>query len=127
MSWDVVLFSSGEKITSIEDLDETKLIPIDFCAEFKHHFKHVIENGNHCTVKGVDFCIEYFTDSIVVSNKIVSLYGENGLYELVILSKKLGWQIFDTSLGDMIDLDNPGSNGYEKFQSYLRHVLKDDH
>jgi len=59
-----------------------------------------------------------------MSNKILSLYGENGLYELVALAKEHNWQIFDTGLGQMINLEDPSKNGYENFQSYLRHVLK---
>lgn len=55
---------------------------------------------------------------------MVSIYCENGLFELVILAKKHGWRIFDTALGAMIDLDNPAVNGYENFRSYLKHVLK---
>jgi hypothetical protein len=126
MSWDIVLFSSGQKITSLDDLDEAQLIPIDFCAVFQHHFKNIKEMDNHRSVEGIDFSIEYFLDDDLVSNKMVSLYGKNGLYALVVLSKQHGLQIFDTSLGKMIDLDNPGINGYENFQSYLRFVLKSD-
>lgn len=62
-----------------------------------------------------------------VSNKMLSLYGENGLYELVTLARKNNWQIFDTGDGQMIDLENPAINGYENFQSYLKHVLKQSH
>jgi hypothetical protein len=126
MSWDIVLFSSVQTITSFEDFDETQLIPIDFCAIFELHFENIKKMGNHCSVEGADFSIEYFLDDELVSNKMVSLYGENGIYALVVLSKQYGWQMFDTSLGEMIDLDNPRINGYEKFQSYLRSVLKSD-
>jgi ABC-type Fe2+-enterobactin transport system substrate-binding protein len=54
---------------------------------------------------------------------MLSLYGENGLYELVVLAKKHNWQIFDTGLGQMIDLENPSNNGFENFQDYLKQIL----
>ena len=124
MSWDIVLFNSRQKIDSIEELDATQLEATDFCAVFENHFEQIIKSDNHRQIRGMDFAIDYFVDDEKVSNKMLSLYGENGLYELVVLAKKNNWQIFDTGHGQMIDLDNPSANGYENFQSYLRHVLK---
>jgi len=43
---------------------------------------------------------------------------ENGLFELVELAKKENWQIYDTGLDDMINLENPEKNGYENFKHY---------
>jgi len=124
MSWDIVLFNSRQKINSPEEVDESQLEPTDFCSVFENHFKQIIKNDNHREIKGSDYSIDYFTDDEKVSNKILSLYGENGLYELVILARKYNWQIFDTGLEKMIDLKNPSNNGYENFQNYLKHVLK---
>lgn len=123
MSWDIVLFNSKKKISSVEELDEAQLEPMDFCSAFESHFKQIIKDDKHREIKGQDFSIDYFDNDEKVSNKMVSLYGENGLYELVILAKKLNWQLFDTGLGEMIDLENPARNGYENFQKYLQHVL----
>lgn len=124
MSWDIVLFNSKQNIQSIEEVDETQFEPIDFCSFFKNHFEQIEENDNHREIKGTDFVIDYFIDDEPVSNKMVSVYGENGLYELIVLARKHNWQIFDTGLGQMIDLKNPAINGYENFQKYLNHVLK---
>lgn len=124
MSWDIVLFNSRQKITSVEEVDDTQLEPIDFCSAFENNFTDIIKDADHREIKGKDFTINYFIDDNKVSNKMVSLYGENGLFELVELAKKHNWQIFDTGSGQMIDLENPANNGYENFQSYLRHVLK---
>jgi hypothetical protein len=119
MSWDIVLFNSRQKINSVEELDDSQLEPTDFCRVFENHFKQVIINGNHREIKGKDFAIDYFTDDEKVTNKMLSLYGENGLYELVVLARKHKWQIFDTGLGQMVDLENPSNNGYENFQNFL--------
>jgi hypothetical protein len=124
MSWDIVLFNSKQKINSVEELDETQLKPTDFCSALEDHFAQIVKDDNHREIKGNDFAIDYFLDEEKVSNKMMSLYGENGLYELVVLAKKHNWQIFDTGLGQMIDLENPKNNGYENFQKYLEHVLK---
>lgn len=123
MSWDIVLFNSRQKIESVEEVDETQLEPTDFCSVFEKHFDQIIKDDNHREIKGKDFAIDYFSDDELVSNKMLSLYGENGLYELVVLARKYNWQIFDTGLGQMIDLENPSANGYEKFQNYLKQIL----
>jgi hypothetical protein len=123
MSWDIVLFNSRQKITSVEEVDDTQLEPADFCSAFESHFTEIIKDDDHREITGKDFSIDYFIDEDKVSNKMVSLYGENGLFELVELAKKHNWQIFDTGNGQMIDLENPANNGYENFQTYLRHVL----
>lgn len=123
MSWDIVLFNSRQKITSVEEVDDTQLEPTDFSTAFENHFTEIIKDDNHREIKGKDFIIDYFVDEDKVSNKMLSLYGENGLFELVELAKKHNWQIFDTGNGQMIDLENPSNNGYENFQSYVRHVL----
>jgi len=124
MSWNIVLFNSKQKIDSVESVDEAQLEPTDFCSVFEDHFQQIIKKDDRREVKGKDFVIEYFADAEKVSNKMLSLYGENGIYELVVLAKKNNWQIFDTGLGQMIDLENPSKNGFENFQRYLNQVLK---
>lgn len=124
MSWDLVLFNSRQKITSVEEVDDTQLEPTDFCAAFEDYFKEIVKDDDHREIKGKDFAISYIIDEDKVSNKMVSIYGENGLFEIVELAKKHSWQIFDTGNGQMIDIENPANNGYENFQSYLRHVQK---
>ena len=125
MSWDIVLFNSRQNIQSVEEVDETQLEPTDFCLILEDHFPIIKKDENHREITGQDFAIDYFIDNEPVSNKMLSLYGENGLYELVALARKHTWQIFDTGLGQMINLENPAINGYQNFQNYLKHVLKD--
>ena len=124
MSWDIVLFNSGQNIESIEDLEETLLEPTDFCSVLENQFEEIIKDDNHREIKGNGFTIDYFLDDEKVSNKMLSLYGENGLYELIILAREHKWQIFDSGLGEMIDLENPSNNGHENFQNYIKQILK---
>lgn len=123
MSWDIVLFSYKKKNSSPEDIDEQLFEPTDFCSILQSHFGNVKKDGDHRSIQEKDFVIEYFLHEEKVGNTILNLYGENGLFELVILAKKHNWQIFDTSLGQMIDLDNPANNGYKTFQNYLSSIL----
>lgn len=124
MSWDIVLFNSRQKIHSIEDVEEDMLEPTDFCSVLERHFEEIIKDDDHREIKGTDFEINYFFDEEKVSTKILSLYGEKGLYELVLLAREHNWQIFDTGLGEMIDLENPSNNGFENFHNYLKQILK---
>ena len=124
MSWDIVLFNSRQKIGSLDEVDEAQLDPTYFCFVFENHFHNITKDGNHRTIKGKDYIIDYFIDDEPVSNKMLSLYGENGLFELVVLAKKYNWQIFDTGHGQMINLENPAINGYQNFQNYVSHILK---
>lgn len=124
MSWDIVLFNSRQKIGSPEEVDEAQLEPTDFISVFENHFHNIIKDGNHREINEKDFIIDYFIDDEPVSNKMLSLYGENGLFELVVLAKKYNWQIFDTGLGQMINLENPEINGYQNFQNYVSHIFK---
>lgn len=125
MSWDIVLFNSRQKISCIEEVDDSQLEPTDFSSVFENHFEQIIKDDNHREIKGKDFTIDYFVDDEKVSNKMLSLHGEKGLYELVVLARKNNWQIFDTGLGQMIDLINPARNGFENFQSYLQQIKKE--
>lgn len=72
----------------------------------------MIKNEDHREIKGKDFAIDYFEDSEEVSNKMISLYGENGLFALVVLATKYNWQIFD--------------NGFDHFQDYLKQILNEN-
>ncbi|SIT27070.1 hypothetical protein SAMN05421788_107129 [Filimonas lacunae] len=123
MSWDIVLFNSRQTILSVEEIDEEQLEPTDFYAVLESSFEQIEKDNSHRRINGDDFIIEYFTHNEPVSNTILFMYNEKGLYELITIARKHHWQIFDTSLGQMIDLNNPAINGYEDFKSYLQHVL----
>ena len=55
---------------------------------------------------------------------MMSLYGENGIYELIELAKKYNWQIYDSGIDGMIDIENPENNGYKSHQSYISQIMK---
>lgn len=123
MSWDIVIFSSKQKITSVEEVDPEMFIPIDFDTILKSHFSNIKSNEDYRDVEGEDYSFTYYADTELGSHYIVNLYGEKALFELIQIAKKYNWQIFDTGIGEMLDLEHPEKNGYESFQAYLQHIL----
>ena len=124
MSWDIVIFSSKQKINAVEEVDEELLVAIDFNIILEKHFTNIIASENHREIKGEGYAINYFLDTEPVSNKVFSLYGEAALFELIRIAKIYNWQIFDMGNEQMLDLEHPEKNGYSNFQSYMQHVLK---
>ena len=124
MSWDIVLFNSKQKIEVISELDENQLEPTDFDGILENSFDRIKKDDNHREIIGIDFTIDFFVHNEPVSNTMLSLYGENGLYALIEIAKKHNWQIFDSGIGEMIDLENPEKNGFENHRKYVEQILK---
>jgi len=124
MSWDIVLFNSKQKISSVSELDETKLEPTDFSGILENSFDQIKKDENHREIIGIDFTIDFFADSEHSSNFMLSLYGENGLYALIELAKRNNWQIYDSGIDGMIDLENPENNGFKSHSEYVNQILK---
>lgn len=124
MSWDIVLFNSRQKIESVAELDENQLEPTDFSGILESSFDQVKKDGTHREIIGINFTIDFFSDNENSSNFMLSLYGENGLFELIELAKKHNWQIYDSGIDGMIDLENPERNGFENHRKYVDQILK---
>jgi hypothetical protein len=124
MSWDIVLFNSKQKIESVEELDENQLEPTDFDGILGNSFDLIKKDENHREIIGTDFTIDFIVHNVPVSNTMLSLYGENGLYELIELAKKHNWQIYDSGIDGMVDLKNPEKNGFENHRKYVQQILK---
>ena len=122
MSWDIVLFNSKQKINSVAELDETQLEPTDFSGILETSFNQIKKVDNHREIIGTDFTIDFFTDKEHSSNFMLQLYGENGLYELIELAKKYNWQIYDSGIVGMIDLENPEKNGFKNHRKYVEQI-----
>jgi hypothetical protein len=125
MSWDIILFNLSKKVQSLEAINEALLLNTDFAKIFEQHFKKIEKDDRHRTIIGDDFSIAYFVNEEPVSNIMLSIYNENGLFEVIHLAKKNNWQIFDTGLGALLDMDNPTNNGYINFQNYLDQLLEE--
>jgi len=126
MSWDIVLFSSEQNLVSLENLNEDLLKPIDFDKVLKSKFKNIKKTENHNEVIGKDFSIDFFDDEELVSNKMLSLYGENGLFEIIKIAKEENWQIYDSGIDKMLNLEKLEENGYLNFKSYLNSIIKNE-
>jgi hypothetical protein len=126
MSWDIVLFSSEQNLVSLENLNEDLLKPIDFDKVLKSKFKNIKKTENHNEVIGKDFSIDFFDDEELVSNKMLSLDGENGLFEIIKIAMEENWQIYDSGIDKMLNLEKPEDNGYLNFKSYLNSIIKNE-
>ncbi|MGJ8715162.1 MAG: hypothetical protein ACSHXG_08670 [Maribacter stanieri] len=122
MSWDIVLFNSKQKINSVTELDETQLEPTDFSGILETSFDRLNKNENHREIVGTNFTIDFFSDNEYSSNFMLSLYGENGIYALIELAKKYKWQIYDSGIDEMIDLENPEKNGFKNHKEYVEQI-----
>ena len=118
MSWDVILFNSKQLIDSPETVTEDLLVPVCFDKLIEEHFRTVKGNENHKKVEGNGYTICYYELKEPVSNTILNLYGEGAIFALSDFAKKYGFQIFDTGLGKMVNLDHPEFNGFEDFERY---------
>jgi len=131
MSWDIVIFNLKKKVSTVEEINEDILIPIATNKEFR---QLLIEN--FLDIKWDDKCGIIERENIYIetylgdddehfSNTMFFLRrSETSLFPLIDLCKKYGWQLFDTGLGQMIDLDNPGNNGYDNYKKYLDQIMK---
>ena len=122
MSWDIVLFNSKQKLESVAELDENLLEPTDFSGILENSFDQIKKDDNHREIIGTDFTIDFFAEDEYSSNFMLSLCGENGLYELIELAKKHNWQIYDSGLDEMIDLENPEKNGFKNHKEYIQQI-----
>ncbi len=123
MSWDIVLFNSKQKINSVAELDENQLEPTDFSGLLENSFDRIKKDENHREIVGADFTIDFFANDEHSGNFMLSLDGENGLYELIELAKKHNWQIYDSGIDGMIDLKNPEKNGFGNHRKYVEQIL----
>lgn len=123
MCWEIVLFNSKQKIDSIENLEEDLLVPIDFYTIIQQNFDKVLQTENHIEIIGKDYSIEYFKDDDPISNLILTLYGEKALFEIIRIAKIYDWQIYDSGMDKILNLEKPSENGYANFQKYLEQIL----
>ena len=105
-------------------MDENQLELTDFDRVLENSFDRIKKDDNHREIIGTDFTIDFYLHNEPVSNTMLSLYGENGLYELIEIAKKHNWQIFDSGIGEMIDLENPEKNGFKNYKKYVEQILK---
>ncbi|WP_179354694.1 hypothetical protein [Winogradskyella vidalii] len=124
MSWDIVLFNSKQKINSVAELDEIQLETTDFSGILETSFNRINKSENHREIVGTDFTIDFFADRKPSSNYMLSLYGENGIYALIELAKKHNWQIYDSGIDGMVDLENPERNGFKNHRKYVEQIKK---
>ena len=127
MSWGVLVFKLNREIKSGSEIDETTMDDVGSVASVleKLHFHFpdlelfdygkVIENMGK--IERENFSIEFSILKSTETQNFISfnLYGKDSIYPIVELCKRNGWFIFDTTLAEIINLEEPEKNGYEHF------------
>ncbi len=101
-------------------IDENQLEPTDFDSAIKNYFDYFIEKKSSIEIDGLNFIISFIKENNLVTSKLISITGENALFELIILAREQGWQIYDAHKLKIINLENPSEDGYKNFQNYLQ-------
>jgi hypothetical protein len=128
MAWEIVIFNLNKKVNKVEDIDDNVLLEFKDWDEltliFSNFFSDIIWKESTGKIEREDFSISFFTGDPEERprNIFMELYGEYAIYEIVQLCKLNGWQIFDMSLGEMLDIDYPEKNGYTNFRNYLAQI-----
>lgn len=124
MSWDIIIFNANKEINLSDPDIENSLVPFDFTKAIEKHFTQIDKQEiSVWEITGNGFCFDYYPDNKPVTQIMINMYGEKGLFELIILAKKYGWQIYDSGLDKMLDLNNPSYNGYDRFHAYVQQIL----
>ena len=126
MSWDIMLFKTNKQVNVVENINDDYLELTDFGSALENHFENIYQDKNYREIKGKDFTIEFFIDDTPKNNFLLQLKGEKGLFEIIQLAKLKGWQIFDTMLGEMIDIENPVNNGFSNYKKYVKQITKNE-
>jgi hypothetical protein len=114
----------------VKEINEELLVEIGTWADFRKRllvqFPQSVFEENWCRIEAIEFSLETSLgpDDECLSNTLFHLYGEKAVYKLIDLCKANNWQAFDTSLGEMLDLENPQHNGFTNFTNYLDHIKK---
>jgi len=106
-------------------LDEDQLKKMVFNAGLEHSSTEIKKEGDYREIEGVGFSVDYYL-SEPSSNLLLSLDGETAIHVLIELAKEQGWQIYDSAIDSMIDLENPRNNGYSHHQKYVQQILKNE-
>ena len=129
MSWDVFVFKLNREIKSGSEIDETTIDDIGsvasllekLCVHFPDlelsDYGKVIENMG--TIERENFSIEFSIIKATDTYNFLSfhLYGKDSIYPVAELCKRYGWCIFDTTLAELLNLQEPEKNGYEQFNT----------
>ena len=128
MGWEIVLFNLSRKVNKVEEIDDSVLQEFpdwdQLRSIFSDFFPDIIWKGVLGEINRGNFTISLSAGDPEEQppNIFIQLYGEFSIYEIVRLCSIQGWQIYDISLGEMIDIANPENNGYSNFQSYLAQI-----
>lgn len=132
MSWDIMLINSPRKPNlNGEDPDLPAFPPQSVLIEtFKRVYpeSHFSDDGwgsSDAEDHSIEINLGNDDDEPQTSITVFVRGGSNPVARIVQLCKLAGWQAYDTTMGDYIDLENPSKNGFDGWQSYRDQVIRD--
>lgn len=125
MAWEIFIFKANETIEDYDSFDDSKLLEVDFVSQLEAYFPNIERDDTFHSIQGDTFAIQYFTspEDPLQAILIVELRGEKALFELGKVALKEDWQLYDSALGKMLDLQQLSENGYQVFRAYLRQIM----
>lgn len=129
MSWDVMIVNLGGKSPSLEALEEDDGEPLgasdDVRQRISAHLPGVDWTGpTRGIFEGDGFSIEFKlgTDD-PIANMMLHVRGTgDAIAAIIAFARPLGWSVFDCSLSEFLDLEDPTGAGWEGFQAFRDRV-----
>lgn len=129
MSWDIMLVNSRQKPDLDSDDPDLPLFPpkAELILAFRKTFPSLqVEENGWASIDAPDYSIELsFPDEEAPENQIMLFIrgGKDPMPHIAQLCRDNGWQAYDTTMGDYIDLDQPLKNGFSGWQSYRDQIV----
>ena len=112
------------KCTTFEDTKKTKKAKKNYGAnqrDFLHYHllkKYISEElvtGNYIAVGEIGLDLYWDKSTLAIQKK--------AFIRQIELAKKHNWQIYDSGIEEMIDLENPEKNGFVNHKAYIQHIV----
>lgn len=134
MSWDVLILRS-DGTTPIHELPKDwRPDPLGDADELRDRLARFFGSLDWSDpawgiLEGNGFSLEFnFTKSGLVDSFMLHVRGGgDAVSPIVAMCKHFCWQALDCSSGDFIDLTNPSTEGWERFQAYRDKVFGRSH
>jgi hypothetical protein len=131
MGWDLHIFKLESGIKSVMTLpNDYQPLKIGMSTEIREiisqHFPNTDWND---PTRGLydtpDYALAFSVlEEGLIDGFAIHVHGSGDpVTPIIALCKKQGWSLYDTSYGDLIDLNNPDSSTWQAFQEFRNRVI----
>ena len=131
MSWDILLINSNQKLDLESETVDFPLFPPrkELVRIFQQTFPDIeLSEDGWGTIDEANYSIELNLGANEVDAQdqlFLNIRGnEDPAPKIAELCKKAGWQAFDTTMGDYLDLENPTRNGFSGWTAYRNQIVE---